>query len=129
MNKSDYSTQVREMLQDKNTYKPVVDKRRNPTSRVEQDLQKELLYLERRGNLTEAEYWKLRPLDSIPASFYGLLKVHKIELRQRENHFTLPKDGNVQVPLRPINSCIGAPTHCLSKYLAYILKHLQNKNG
>ena len=30
------------------------------------------------------------------------------------------------IPLRPINSCIGAPTYELSMYLASILKHLVN---
>ena len=63
MNREDCKNQVCEMLQDKKTYQSFTDKRRNPTSKVEQDLKKKLLDLKNQGNLTEAEYWKLTPLD------------------------------------------------------------------
>ena len=108
---------------------PITDKRRNPTSRTESTLQKKLLDLKKQGNLTESEYWRLRPSESIPAAFYGLPKIHKVKLEPKEDHFTLPKEATPQVPLRPINSCIGSPTYQLSKYLASILKSLQSESG
>ncbi|XP_078352246.1 uncharacterized protein LOC144636924 [Oculina patagonica] len=54
-------------------------------------------------------YYKLHSTDAIPASFYGLPKIHKAD-----------------VPLRPITSAIGSPTYQLSKHLANILSPLQN---
>ncbi|KAL9953883.1 hypothetical protein ACROYT_G041356 [Oculina patagonica] len=44
-----------------------------------------------------------------------------------DDHFTLPENTETRIPLRPINSCIGAPTYELSKYLASFLKHLVNE--
>ena len=127
MNKTDYHNQVQEMLQDQNVYMPVTDKRRNPTSKTELELQRKFSDLKKLGNLSETEYWKLRPSDSTPASFYGLPKIHKVELKQMDNHFTLPENTETRIPLRPINSCIGTPTYELSKYLASLLKHLVNE--
>ena len=127
MNKTDYHNQVQEMLQDQNVYMPVTDKRRNPTSKTELELQRKFSDLKKLGNLSETEYWKLRPFDSTPASFYGLPKIHKVELKQMDDHFTLPENTETRIPLRPINSCIGAPTYELSKYLASLLKHLVNE--
>jgi hypothetical protein len=40
------------------------------------------------------------------------------------DHFTLDKDIDHQIPLRPINSNIDSPTYQLSKYLAKLLKYL-----
>ena len=128
MNKTDYDNQIRAMLQDRDVYQPITDKRRNPTSRTESTLQKKLLDLKKQGNLTESEYWRLRPSESTPAAFYGLPKIHKVKLEPKEDHFTLPKEATPQVPLRPINSCIGSPTYQLSKYLASILKSLQSES-
>ena len=52
------------MLVDKNVYEVITDKRRNPTSKTELELQRVLLKLRKSENLTENEYWKLRPFDS-----------------------------------------------------------------
>ena len=126
MNTTDYENKVHEMLDNQTTYQPIVDKRRNPTKRVEPDLQKKLLDLKRQGNLTEAEYKKLRPYDSTAAAFYGLPKIHKAELKQDKDHLVLPDNETAsRIPLRPINSSIGAPTYAVSKHLASILKHLE----
>ena len=114
------------MLQDRDVYQPVTDKRRNPTSRTESVLQKKHLDLKKQGNLTESEYWRLRPSESTPAAFYGLPKIHKVKLVHKEDHFIVPKEATPLVPLRPINSSIGSPTY---QCLASILKSLQNKNG
>ena len=71
-----YKTLTGEMLQDKIVYKLVTDKRRNPTSKTESDLQDLLFKLKTSGHLTEEEYQRLRPFDSYPATFYALPKVH-----------------------------------------------------
>ncbi|CAB4029419.1 Hypothetical predicted protein [Paramuricea clavata] len=108
MDRSDYITQVKEMLQDSKVYKTITDKRRNPTTRTENDLQKMLKTLCDSGHLSELDYWKLRPFDSTAAAFYGLPKVHKIPLKEEHDHFTIEKKNlPTQIPLRPINSSIG----------------------
>ena len=70
MDKTDYRNQVQEILQDQNVYVPVTDRRRNPTSRTELELQKKLLDLKKLGNLSETDNWKLRSSDSAPASYH-----------------------------------------------------------
>ena len=123
---ADYNHQVHEMLEDCTTYKPVTDKRRNPTKRVKTHLKTKLLDLRKNNNLTEAEYKRLRPCDSTPASFYGLPKIHKVQLQPANDYPILPENiATTSVPLRPINSCIGAPTYETSKHLAAILRNLQ----
>jgi len=70
MEKTDYNNQIREMLQDRDVYQPVTDKSGNPTRLgTETVLQKKLLDLKKQGNLTESEYWRLRPSESTPAAF------------------------------------------------------------
>ena len=61
-----------------------------------------------------------------PAPQYALPKVHKVNLQLTDDHLLLPQATVTKIPLRPINSCIGSPTYELSKYLASILKLLQN---
>ena len=86
-------------------------------------------YSLKQGNLTDSEYWRLRPTESTLAAFNRLPKIHMVKLKPKEDHFTLPKEVTPQVPLRPINSCIGSPTYQLSKYLASIFISLQSKSG
>jgi hypothetical protein len=117
-------------LQDSKVYKKITDKRRNPTTRTENDLQKMLKTLCDSGHQSESDYWKLRPFDSTAAAFYGLPKVHKIPLKEEHNHFTIEKENSpIQIPLRPINSSIGSPTYQVSKHLAGILQSLYEENG
>ena len=124
MDRNDYEKQTGEMLDDNNVYEVITDKRRNPTSKTELELQRILLKLRKSGNLTESEYWRLRPFDSYPAAFYCLPKVHKVPLVEKENHYTVDKERESKIPMRPITSCIGSPTYAVSKYLASLLKHL-----
>ncbi|CAB4038649.1 Hypothetical predicted protein [Paramuricea clavata] len=126
MNRTDYQNHVEEMLKDKNTYKDITDKRRNPTSKIETDLQQILLKLKDTGYLTENEYTKLKPFDSFPAALYCLPKIHKVPLVEQDEHFKI--ETGTDIPFRPINSSIGSPTYEVSKYLARILKHLYNEN-
>ena len=51
---------------------------------------------------------RLRPFDSYPATFYALPKVHKVPLTEELDYFTINTD-NTNIPMRPINSCIGSP--------------------
>ena len=78
LNKPDYNEQVTAILQDTKTYAPITDRRRNPTSSTATTLQKKLLSLKKSGNITDAEYNKLKPNDPVPAAFYGLPKVRKV---------------------------------------------------
>ena len=90
-------------------------------------MQNTLWKLRKSENLTESEYWRLRPFDSSSAS-YGLPKIHKVPLIVNQDHFTLWEGELATVPLRPINSCVGSPTYQLSKYLASLIKCLYSIN-
>ena len=90
-------------------------------------MQGKLLDLKKLGNLNETDYWKLRPSDSTPTSFYSLPRIHKVVLQQMDDHLTLLEDTEARIPLRPINSCIGSSTYELSKHLASVPKHLANE--
>lgn len=69
-------------------------------------------------------YWR----DSTPAMFYGLPKIHKVNLLSKEDHLIL-EENTTSVPMRPINSCIGSPTYSVSKYLANQLRSLKQENS
>ena len=92
-------------------------KRRNPTTRVEKDLNKLLQEIKSKSsehdyNKTQIQkkfYYHLRITDSSAATFYGLPKIHKPD-----------------VPVRPITSCVNFPTYNLSKHLVSILSPLLN---
>jgi len=109
MDKYEYKGKVSLLLNDTNTYLKITDKRSNPTSSVEKDLNKRLLNIkeEKNGDISQIGpglYKKLYCSNSTPASFYGLPKTHKPER-----------------PLRPINSSTGSPTYAVSKHLVSIL--------
>ena len=88
----------------KNTYKKL---NKDPTSTQEAKVTRKLKDLERSGELGTNLYHRLRPKGSKPPLIYGLPKVHKLD-----------------VPLRPIVSCIGSPTYDLSKYISKIISPL-----
>ena len=125
LNRVDYEKKIESMLSDETVYRHITDKRRNPTSKTELELQNRLLKLKKAGHLSDAEYKKIRPSDSYPAAFYGLPKVHKVSLIEQSDHYTI--DADTAIPLRPINSSIGSPTYELSKYLTRILKCLYDE--
>ena len=90
-------------------------KRRNPKSRVEKDLNNLLSEIKSCSSTHDQNvkqmdpktYHRLHSTDATPASFYGLPKIHK-----------------PGVPLRPITSCINAPTYKVSRHLVSILSPL-----
>ena len=95
MDSDEYKEKLAVLLNDTKTYLKLTDKRLNPTSSVEKDLNKILLKIKHENNGTAPQfspnlYRKLHCSSSTPASFYGLLKIRK--------------PGR---PLRPITSNIG----------------------
>ena len=113
MDSDEYKEKVYVLLNDTNTYWKLTDKRLNPTTSVEKDLNKILLNIKNERNGTTSQigpnlYRKLHCSNSTPASFYGLPKIHK--------------PGR---PLRPITSSIGSPTYAASKYLVSVLSPLR----
>ena len=116
------------MLQDTKTYLPVTDKRRNPVSSTTNLLQRKSGDLKTSGNLTEKEYFKIQPSDPVPAAFYGLSKVHKVQLKVKDDHYTL-SSPSPPIRLRPINISIGSPTYHVSKYLADLVSPLRSDHG
>ena len=109
MDKDEHQEKVSVLLNDTNTYLKITDKRSNPTSSVEKDLNKLLLNIKEEKNDSGTQigpelYRKLHCSNSTPASFYGLQKIYKPER-----------------PLGPITSRICSPTYALSKHLVSIL--------
>ena len=58
----DYHSQVSKMLEDKNVYVRITDKRQNPTSKIESELQDRLLRLKDAGHITKNQYKKFKAL-------------------------------------------------------------------
>ena len=78
---------------------------KDPMSTQEARITRLLKRLEKQGDIPTTLHHLIRLTGSCPHRIYGLPKIHK-----------------PQVPLRPIVSCIGAPSCHLSK--AYSLHHL-----
>ena len=115
MDMAEYREKVHTLLSDENTYTKITDKPRNPTSRVEKDLNKLLSDIKSSSSTHDQNvkqmdpktHQRLHSTDATPASFYGLPKIHK-----------------PGIPLRPITSCINAPTYNVSRHLVSILSPL-----
>lgn len=103
LDKADYDKKITELLQE-TTYTKM---KKDPTKRIETDIQRTLVKLQDKGEITPSEAFRLRPGDSKAPHLYGLPKIHK------DN-----------VPLRPIVSSIGSPTYDLAKFLARIISPL-----
>ena len=104
--REDYDRKMRGML-DTATYKRL---KKDPTATQEGKLSRRLKGLEKDGEITGHLYHQLRPSGSQPPRIYGLPKIHKAE-----------------VLLRPIVSCIGAPSYQLSKHIASLISPLAGK--
>jgi len=115
MNRRDYQEKLHELLDDRKTYQKITDKRRNPVTSTEREMNTLLSEFTRTPTTHDPEksqidstiYRYLHSTDATPATFYGLPKIHK-----------------PTIPLRPITSCIGSPTYNLSKHLVRILSPL-----
>ena len=108
MTKEDYDAKLRGML-DTSTYKQL---KGDATATQASKLTDKLKSLERSGDIPTRLYHELRPSGSQPPRIYGLPKVHKPE-----------------VPLRPIASCIGSPSYCLSKFITSLISPLGGKTS
>ena len=104
MNRSDYTAKMEGLLEDP-AYKKL---KRDLTTKVETRISSALKELERKGHLSNKQRLSLSPSFSSAPRIYGLPKIHK--------------EG---VPLRPIVSAIGSPTHQLARELVRILNPLQ----
>ena len=194
MDMAEYREKVHTLLSDENTYTKITDKRRNPTSRFEKDLNKLLSDIKsssstRDQNVKQMDpktHQRLHSTDATPASFYGLPKIHKPgalsiwskipkipvrglngkrffgspdrkiprksgttgttlcavplflgifqsgEPKKRFPFSTEPEFSEFLtkwksapgIPLRPITSCINAPTYNVSRHLVSILSPL-----
>ena len=96
MNKAAYHGKISEML-DSGTYGKL---KKDPTQSFETKITKALKNLERIYELPTQLYIRLKPTGSKPPLFYGLPKIHKVD-----------------IPLRPIVASIGSPSYSLSKYI------------
>ncbi len=109
MKKSDYDERMRGMLEDTTTYKKL---KKDPTATQEARIVRTLLQLHNNGEITKSIYNRIRPSGSCPPRIYGLPKIHK-----------------PHTPLRPIVSCINAPSYKLSKYIASVISPLAGKTS
>ena len=102
MNRSDYSTKMQAMLSDRGTYQPLT---KDPTTSLENKINRILMKLRQEGHLSKGTYHQLRSSAGRFPCLYGLPKIHK-----------------PGIPLRPIVSFLSSPTYGLSKFLASLLK-------
>ena len=96
----DYDGKMEEML-GTGTYGKL---RGDPTVTQENSRSRKRKGLEKNGEITSALYHKLRSTGS---------QSHRI--------YCLPKIDKLDVPLRPIFSCIGSPTYQLSKHITSLI--------
>ena len=101
MDHSDYSSKMRALLSDHDTYQPVA---KDPTSGLERRMNSVLWSLRQKSLLSDGTYRRLRSSAGGVPRLYGLPKIHKPD-----------------VPLRPIVSFVLSPTYELSKFLASLL--------
>lgn len=101
MNVTEYDVKIQSLLNDANTYKPVVY---NPTARTHRSTRKIIMECQHAIG-EEVTKYLLRPRNVLPPKLYGLPKVHK-----------------QNAPLRPIVSQIDSPTYELAKHVAGVLQ-------
>ena len=107
MKKSDYVAKMENLFSDRRKFKIVPD---DPTPARLNSLQRYLKKLQKRGEITEDVFKRLRPQNAKPARAHGLPKTHK-------EYTDLP-------PFRPVIDTIGTTHSKIGKYLCEILKPL-----
>jgi hypothetical protein len=108
MNKCDYERKTLDLLNDESTYERILH---DPTKRLQRKLTKDLNDLRVNHIITDEEYRRMKPDDSVLPLFYGQPKIHKPD-----------------VPLRPIISFCGSSTYNLAKELSKRLRPLTLKS-
>ena len=76
-NKTDYIRKAIEIISDKSKFSCLES---DPTLEREAKLQRQLNYLRKKGNLSDENYHKIRPVGSKAGVLYTLPKVHKNEI-------------------------------------------------
>jgi predicted GIY-YIG superfamily endonuclease len=108
MNKTDYKHKMENLLNDPKTYKKL---KSDPTNIFEKKNNAFIKKLLNNKEINTVDAKQLTIHNSTPPKIYGLPKIHKIN-----------------VPLRPIVSCIQSPFYKLSKYLSNCLSNITGKN-
>ena len=110
MKKDTYKKKLKELLQAEQ-----LSERKNLTDsvimKIEKDINKELLAMKKKDEISEAMYNRLRSTGAQPARLYGLAKVHK--------------QGT---PLRPVLSLPGSSYDNLNKTLATFFDEIEGAN-
>ena len=110
MKKETYKKKLKELLQAEQ-----FSERKNLTDsvimKIEKDINKELLAMKKKDEISEAMYNRLRSTGAQPARLYGLAKVHK--------------QGT---PLRPVLSLPGSSYDNLNKTLAMYFDEIEGAN-
>ena len=101
MDKHDYREKALSLLHNRNTYSIL---KSDPTGKTQRGLNAKLLLLKKSNIISKATYEKLYSSDGLSPRFYGLPKIHKLE-----------------IPLRPIVSFVNSPTYGVSSFLVKIL--------
>ncbi|XP_044764459.1 uncharacterized protein LOC123321021 [Coccinella septempunctata] len=109
MEKEKYINLANQQLGDQEYYQQIS---KDPTSTIEQKLNKKVSELKQKNYITPEEAKELMTYDGLCPKYYGLVKIHKPELS-----------------LRPIISSIGSPTTRISQFLKYILYRAYNFNN
>jgi hypothetical protein len=109
MNKCDYERKALDLLDDNTTYERVQS---YPTKRLQRKVTKVLNDMRHNHILTDNEYHRMKPGDSVLPLFYGQPKIHK-----------------PNIPLRPIIAFCGATTYNLAKELSNRLRPLTLKSN
>ena len=107
MNTEDYKKKAEELL-NQNTYRAITS---DPTMKLKNKMISMLKSIKAKGGMSEDIYKRLYPTGAGSPKFYGLPKIHKLEM-----------------PLRPIVSSIGTVTYQTSKEVARILKPLVGRS-
>ena len=108
-NKNDYINKIKsEHLNDTNTYEKLPD-RVNPITTIENKLKSLWSTISKRNLLAKKHVEMMKPHESKPGEFYGLLKDHK------------KTDDEGLFPQRPVVSGIDTPTEKLSWLLEKVL--------
>jgi hypothetical protein len=109
MDKHDCREKALSLLNDRNTYSIL---QLNLIGKTRSVLNAKLLLLKKSNIISKATYEKLYSSDGLRPRFYGLPKIHKLE-----------------IPLGPIVCFVNSPTHGVSSFLAKILSPVVGNTG
>ena len=104
MNKKGYIDKAFCLLGDSSMYRTIP---KDPTNKVKNKLIGILKGIKQTGGLKDSTYFRLYPTSAVPPKFYGLSKIHKVD-----------------IPLRSIVSSRGFITYVVAKELASIIHPL-----